>query len=725
MGGTNNGIQGVTLRTLLLALLLALWAGPASAPGAPRPDAAAGAEPGRIVAIADIHGDLASFTAILQKAGLVDARNRWVAQGVTLVQTGDTVDRGAHSRAVLDLLMELEKQAPKKRSRVISLLGNHEVMNITGDLRYVTPPEYAEFADSKSEKRRAAAWKQLADWKKARAKALGQPAPVVSEEPDPAWLEAHPVGYFEHRDAYGPRGKYGKWLRQHDAVVLVGDTLFVHGGISPNLPSASIADINARIRDELALFDQYMTYLTQQQIILPFSDLTEIASAVQEELQARTAELAEKSAKATAEGKTYEPTQEEKRQVEILAQFLEFPSWYSINQEGPLWYRGYSQWSAEEGPALADQVLTKYGAKAIVVGHTPLKGGRMLARFDGRIFLIDTGMLSSYYEGGRASALEINRTTYTAVYMDQSSVLHPARTVPVDHAQEEDSLLEEPGGGVPFLRTGQEAAHAKPAPAGAARHVWLGPEGQPLPFRDDGEVMEFLRTARVVSMKDVGSGVTRPRKLLLEKDGVEMHAIFRTINSEKPLATMRDGRRIRNFRDSYMLEIAAYEMAQLMGIDAIPPVVERRIGGEDGSVQVWVEQAMTETKRQEEKVTPPDVRQWNQQLQTMRLFDLLISNWDRHTDNILVDGRWKLWMVDHTRSFRREDDTPYLNQIILCERGFWERLQKVDDENIRQRLQGILRSPEIAGLLRRRQNVVQYLRERIARTGEADVLFSR
>lgn len=679
-----------------------------------------------MVAIGDIHGDLASFTAILQKIGLVDGKGRWTARDVTLVQTGDAIDRGAKSREVLDLLMELEKQAPKRRSRLIALLGNHEVMNMLGDLRYVTPAEYAAFADSKSEKRRMAEWKRLVKWKRERAKAWGMPEPVLGVEPDAKWLEKHPLGYFEHREAYGPRGKYGKWLRQHDAVAMVDGTLFLHAGISPELASPNFADINQRIHAELWAFDNFMEYLTGKGIILPFFELMETAEAVQMELQAHNEALAAKAGKAAAEGKSYEPTREEKQQVSTLAQFLEFPSWYSVNPEGPLWYRGYERWTEEEGPALAEAVLAKYGARAVVVGHSPVKGRRAIARFGGKVFLIDTGMLSSYYEGGRATALEIVGEKFTARYLDHSVVLHQAVPVRVGNPEPEAEPSEEPGGGLRARGPRQEttAASTGAGPADAPKTGWRGPSGEALPFRSVDEVIEFLRAARVVSRKAVGSGITKPKKLLLEKDGVQMHAIFRSHNTEKPESMLKDGRRIRNYRDSYLLEVAAFRMAQMLDLDGVPPVVKRRVDGEEGSVQLWIENAMTETQRQERKITPPDQQRWTWQMQRMRLFDLLIYNWDRHTDNILVDPQWNVWMIDHTRSFRREDDVPYVDQIILCERRFWERLQSLDEAAIRERLKDILNEPELRGLLRRREKLVRHLGGRIAEQGEARVLFS-
>ena len=106
-----------------------------------------------LVAIGDVHGDFDDFVAILQHIGLIDKQNHWTGGKTTFVQTGDLLDRGPKPREVMDLMMALEKEATKAGGRVVGLLGNHEMMNIMGDLRYVTPTNFASFADSKSEER--------------------------------------------------------------------------------------------------------------------------------------------------------------------------------------------------------------------------------------------------------------------------------------------------------------------------------------------------------------------------------------------------------------------------------------------------------------------------------------------------------------------------------------------------------------------------------------------
>jgi hypothetical protein len=166
--------------------------------------------------------------------------------------------------------------------------------------------------------------------------------------------------------------------------------------------------INSHIRDEIKAFDSGKQDLLDQKVILPFFTLQEISAVVQAEL--------------TAERKSRVPS-DEQRQAR-LARFLGYGDWLSVRVDGPLWFRGYDQWSEEEGAAQIGKVLESYNAKRIVVGHTVQKGGRMRPRFGNRVFLIDTGMLSSYYPGGRPSALEIrNDTSFTAEYTDQRVTL--------------------------------------------------------------------------------------------------------------------------------------------------------------------------------------------------------------------------------------------------------------------------------------------------------------
>src|SRR5688572_10362132 len=214
----------------------------------------------RLVAIGDIHGEIDGFKRILQAADLADATGRWTGRRAQLIQTGDYTDRGTGTRAVLDLLMALEQQARRDGGRAFALLGNHEVMNLIGDTRDVTPEIFATFADANSEKKRNEAWEQYARLGAAKL-ARGEPVPEVYRQTREAWMTAHPPGYVEYREAFAPRGKYGAWLRDKPIVTEVNGNIFMHAGISPATGPEKLEDLNLRVRDEVRRLDRFVDRL--------------------------------------------------------------------------------------------------------------------------------------------------------------------------------------------------------------------------------------------------------------------------------------------------------------------------------------------------------------------------------------------------------------------------------------------------------------------------------
>ena len=310
----------------------------------------------RVVAVGDIHGDLNAFIGILQRAQLIDPTNRWSGSKATLVQTGDMLDRGPNARGVMDLLMSLQKDAPRQGGRVIVLMGNHEAMNIYGDLRYVTTNDYASFAN---------------DGPEARKRRNDSPT-------------TQPAGFQERCEALSPEGKYGKWLRSLPAIAKVNDSIFLHGGIHPDLKSHSVDELNEAIANEIKGFDAFKQFMVDKKIAQPCSTLDELVAA---------ARMAAEKAKG--------------KDAEVLKAFLNYGNWITVHENGPLWFRGYAQWTDADGAAQIQELTKAFAVKRFVVGHTPQSGGQITARFDGKIYLIDTGMLSTYFTGGRASALNI------------------------------------------------------------------------------------------------------------------------------------------------------------------------------------------------------------------------------------------------------------------------------------------------------------------------------
>jgi hypothetical protein len=359
----------------------------------------------RIVAIGDIHGALDGFTGILQSAGLIDGTRHWSGGTATLVQTGDVFDRGDGVRGALDLLMQLEDEAKRAGGRVEPLLGNHEVMNLIGEFRDVSPGTFAAFADSRSADRQKRAYD---DYAKA---AKRQPKGTALSRDD--WNKTHPLGFVEYVDALGRRGKYGRWLRSHQVVVAIDGTLFMHAGINPDVTTGSLDDVNRIAARDLQLNDDARAALVQAQILTDYATLDEALEAAAMEVQ-RIAD----ALKAQADPGSHV----DRAFVDKIQAFLMIGKSSLLAADGPLWFRGLAQWDDTAGPQVT-ALAARLGVSRFVTGHTPSSPGRIKARFDGRVFLIDTGMLSSYFKGGRASALELQDGRVTAIYTDTREAL--------------------------------------------------------------------------------------------------------------------------------------------------------------------------------------------------------------------------------------------------------------------------------------------------------------
>lgn len=368
--------------------------------------------PDRLVAIGDIHGAHDSLRAILQTAGLIDEQGTWTGGRTTLVQTGDYLDRGQGVRAVMDLLMQIEQDAAARGGRAEVLLGNHETMNIMANVRDVTPDIFATFATGESEATRATAVEAYQRYVAGRTEALGRPLP--NQQTPETWLASHPIGFVEYLAALGPDGAYGRWLRSRPISVAVGDTVFLHGGLSDRNDAASIAEMNDRAADEIATFDAHRAHLIDRGVILATSTFPEILTAVSLELQAWVIRLF------PGPPDPRNPptlTQADRAHLDVLFDLQRLGEWSVIDEHGPLWSRDFARWSDEEGSQIVPTLLQRLGVRRAVVGHTVTPSRRIQSRFDHQVFLIDTGMLTEVYQG-QAAALELKGPDATAIYAD-------------------------------------------------------------------------------------------------------------------------------------------------------------------------------------------------------------------------------------------------------------------------------------------------------------------
>jgi hypothetical protein len=365
----------------------------------------------RIVAVGDIHGSLDGLVRILHEAGLIDTGNRWAGGDATLVQTGDMLDRGVQLREVMDLLMRLQQEAPTDGGRVIVLLGNHETMNLAGIVRDVNRDVYASFAAQNARQRQRSAYAKYKAFWRHRGAQLGVEV-SFSAELKSQWMEAHPEGFFEYVDAFGPRAKFGSWLRDLPLAAVVGDNLFVHGGYGPAVQGVSLQELNARLIEDITFFDQSRDWMVSERLALPWYSVHQLIAEAQRELQ----DIQDRS----SSGETI--IEARLQRVERLEAVATWGAWFMLNPESPAWFRGAATWDqSDRGPEMA-ALLDDLGVRRMVAGHTPQDSFRIQTRFQDRVFLIDTGMLSEAY-GGQPSALEIVGDRVTAVYLGERQLL--------------------------------------------------------------------------------------------------------------------------------------------------------------------------------------------------------------------------------------------------------------------------------------------------------------
>jgi hypothetical protein len=251
--------------------------------------------------------------------------------------------------------------------------------------------------------------------------------------------------------------------------------------------------------------------------------------------------------------------------------------------------------------------------------------------------------------------------------------------------------------------------------------VTLGAQGAIIQGPD---LEEFLKTARIVAWKDIPVGVTVPRKAVLELNGVTRSGVYKKID-EKPISgvTKLGNSSEPEFQDSWRTEVAAYELAKLIGLGMVPATVERVVDGKHGSMQLWVDSIMDEGKRQSTKAEAPDPEAFKQQMATLRVWDQLIYNTDRNQGNILITADWQLRAIDHSRTLRPFAQLPNAKVLTRFSRSMLAKLGELNEPILKQRLGPYLTPYQIGGLLKRRDAIVALARTLVAARGEAAVLF--
>lgn len=569
----------------------------------------------RIVAVSDIHGAYDALVATLQKANVIDDSLVWNGGKTHLVITGDLLDRGPKSRRVMDLIIRLEHEAPLAGGRVHQLLGNHEVMNLIGDLRYVSDEEFAAFLDIESAEEREFWYEQFRSSK-----------PKDSDEAVVQWEfdQKAPPGYFGHRRAFRHDGFYGKWLLQKPIMIVINDTAFVHGGVPPYVAEYGLAGINDALKKDVFDYLISRSVLEDSAAMSPIDTFKESPAMLTERINA---------------GQLMGDMQVTAQNVVALSKSpLHGPA-------GPTWYRGTASCSSLiEGDEL-NAALDTIAASRVVFGHTPTITRQVQQRMNGRIVEIDTGMLSTHYDGS-GNALVIEGGKIAVINQHGREDLWP-----IDHP----------------LRVGHESMAI-----------------------DDDELASILANGSIVEL----NGDAAVWRLVQVTAGETIvSAYFRELPEE----------------DHFMPELAAYKLDRMLGLGMVPVTVRRQIDGQQGTLQFVPADAMTERERVANgvgRVTPCPL---GKQVRAMYVFDALIGNPARTPSTMLYSpDDWLLMLVDHENSFGAETDRPaYLKEIELAIGEQWRMaLLEIDDETLRTNLADVLDKRRLAALSKRRDAMI-------------------
>ncbi len=237
------------------------------------------------------------------------------------------------------------------------------------------------------------------------------------------------------------------------------------------------------------------------------------------------------------------------------------------------------------------------------------------------------------------------------------------------------------------------------------------------------QMRQFLLTARISRGKSTDKGVTAPSRLTLT-DGAATHdALFQAIDQRKDIQDFAMGPEL-NFVDSYKYNIAAYQLAELLGLeDMLPVTVERKWEGKTGALSWWLPVMMDEAERTKRKLHPPDAEAWNRQMYRIRVFDQLIRDNDPNLTNVLIGHDWQLWRIDFTRAFRLQPQLQSVRELERCDRQLLEKLRALDANELAERTKGYLGKPQIKSLLARRDLIVRHFDQMIAAKGAGAVLY--
>ncbi len=235
--------------------------------------------------------------------------------------------------------------------------------------------------------------------------------------------------------------------------------------------------------------------------------------------------------------------------------------------------------------------------------------------------------------------------------------------------------------------------------AGKCSLIWAGHES---------ELEKLLVEGKVAKMEAVPIGVTKPQRATLEDAPVRF--------AWKPLTPGYS----KGFMESYKAEIAAYKLDRMLGLNMVPPIVERKMDGKNGAAVLWIENVRGWSVEKPPQGPEP---KWSIQLTRMKMFDQLIANIDRNQGNLIYDADWHLFLIDHSRAFTGKKDLKGMAPLGRVDRELWNKMRALTLESLDSGLDKWVGNNEKKALLQRRDLMAKEVAGMIAKRGEQSVFY--
>ena len=241
----------------------------------------------------------------------------------------------------------------------------------------------------------------------------------------------------------------------------------------------------------------------------------------------------------------------------------------------------------------------------------------------------------------------------------------------------------------------------------------------------DAEAEGFLLRADISQRTRLRVGITGSERATLSDGRLTHDAHIQTIDQSRTSFQSKDGTEL-NFRDTYLYNVAAYRLDRLVNLHLVPVSVVRKVAGKEASVTWWIDDVqMMELERYKKKIKPPNQRDWNDQMNNVRVFNELVYNTDANLGNVLITNDWNVRLIDFTRAFRRHTTLRSPKNLLeRIDRRVLDGLVSLNAERIAERLGDVLGKIEQAAILARRDLILAHYNALISQRGEQAVVCS-